>query len=566
MIREKRTVPPSSYSLSLYPLDLLYTALMHFLFSPISKRSSYFLPLISGIISGCIFFIPNTGILSLIALVPLFFFIFTTPTPRKSFLGGFLYGITGLGSSIAWFFSTHPLTWVGITNPFISFLLITIIWTLSTLTLATGPAFAAYIITRLKQNSQVDIILCATALVTTEYARAFLFSLVWIAPEAAIGPHWTFGFLGAPLADTALLSFAPLGGFGLLSFIAALANASLAYSIVAHLKRAALSTFLPGLGVTVLILGGGILIPLFYSSSPAEKTLRVGVVHTDSGATFGVSEEESALRNTPLSHLVTKEDRSLDLLIFPEDTRFLTSLSLSSRDVLLSSVLSPRGRAIDSTTVQHADHSLSLLHSFYLQNGFTDTTYHKRFLIPFGEQLPYVASVPASFVAPDWKVIFNFRRGYTSDDFSTPISMTRVEDVSVAALFCSEIIPEGLYSRAVHDGADILVNTASHSVFGGSPSLFLFVLRQARVHAASHAKPFIHAGNGVPSFIIDTTGSIVSLTKEKEGAPSLLVADVAVPSGTHTPSTNLPFWTLIFSFIFILIFLIKKLTRRENQS
>lgn len=503
-------------------------------FSLLSFRTNLpSLPILSGVLLATVFFIPGSGWLTLVAVVPLFVFVLhDTTTPQRAALGGFFFGMIALGASILWFFDTHPLTWIGITNPALSFVLVVFVWGLSTITLAAGSALFGYVIARIRTHTIADIALVAVLWTIAEYIRAILFSLVWIAPESSTGAHWTFGFLGVPLADTFLLSWAQWGGFFMLSGIAALVNVMIAQETLHWKKGRALRArpfFTPLITLLLILIVGSILLSR-NTEKTATHTLRTAIVHTDIPSGFGVTEEvfQKRLHDMHTFMSLLRSDGPFDLLVFPEDTHFLPGISKEERARILSSLLSEDGIAIDSATQLDEKGDLSLFHYFYTRDGEIQTFYRKRFLVPFGELLPLIIRIPAMITTPDWEHLFASRRAYSAAGFNDTLPLGSIGETNIAALFCSEIIPEGLYERATKEGADVLVNTASHSVFGKSPLLSLFTVRQAQVHAASLQTLFIHAGNGVASFVIDETGQLSITTPKHTSVPTVLIIDIAL--------------------------------------
>ncbi len=491
--------------------------------SPFTRPDSYLLPLLSGMMSASLFLFPGTGLFSLIALVPFFFFVFRAQSPKRAAIGGFIYGILGLGASIFWFFDTYPLTWVGIESPVVSYAVIASVWLLGTLVLSIGPALFAWLIARLKGGVFRTLSLGTLLFVLTEYLRAFLFSVLWYAPEAAIGPYWTFGFAGAPLSDTSLLLYASIGGLTALSLIAVYINMGIAVCI----DRA---SSLMSRALIILSLVGIIIVPSVLSRKEGSSvlsssdSLTIGIIHTESISEFGSTQTTLKHTHSDIAALFSENTPTLDLLVFPEDSRFLSSLSEEERGTFLSSHLSPRGATIDSTTYREESGDLRLAHHLYTSEGTIAGTYHKRFLTPFGEYLPAFAATIAETIAPQWRDTFRNRRVYTPDPFDAPVTLGSVHNYTITALFCAEITPPQLYAAGAREGSDLFVNTASHSSFHGSDTLRTFVTRQARIHAVTHGRHFIHAGNGVPSFLINPSGTITHSTAR--GKAELLIVSI----------------------------------------
>ncbi|MEO1198337.1 MAG: apolipoprotein N-acyltransferase [Pseudomonadota bacterium] len=171
--------------------------------------------------------------------------------------------------------------------------------------------------------------------------------------------------------------------------------------------------------------------------------------------------------------------------LLPPGTSLITGLQTAERDEMV-----PRGfRTYNSVAVIEAD-------------GQIAATYDKVHLVPFGEFLPFQATLERLGIRQLTGVVGGFDRG---DDRKV---MTAGTAPSFLPLICYEIIFPG---RVVPAGERPrwLLNVTNDAWFGDSPGPHQH-LRQARVRAVEEGLPLVRAANTGISAIIDPHGKIVS--------------------------------------------------------
>lgn len=135
-----------------------------------------------------------------------------------------------------------------------------------------------------------------------------------------------------------------------------------------------------------------------------------------------------------------------------------------------------------------------------------EATYHKRYLVPFGEYLP-----AACQMLPEWiQRLTNTPAGggFSSGKFPVVLNLS---GKSVAPLICFETLSPELVSSSVRNGGELLVNLSDlawfHESMIGDQMVAFSVLR-----ATETGRYFVFAANTGPSAIIDPTGHIVAIS------------------------------------------------------
>lgn len=515
------------------------------------EYSLFLLPLASGILLSIAFNIPHVWLLVFVAFIPLLFFLVRT---RHAFAGGFCFGLIFFGAAIFWFFDTHPLDWVGVADLRLSLLFVCIAWAVSIISLSLFTGLWAAVFQRFRRGMFSDIVLGAALWVVFEWLRTFGFSLVSYGDGTFWGAHWTFGNLGYTLAGSPLLPWASVGGMYLLSFIIVAVNIALSIWVCKRF-RLPQQTYI----IVAVILPAFILLTVFISFSsrsyPSSPRLSVALLHTVFPSRFTASAEEDRARRDVFFSLLAKIKEGKekpDVVIFPEDTRFLSSFSPAVRTALLHGVSGGQPMVFVDSAGTNIDGKAFLILSYYDENGRVIGEYRKLLLVPHGEYAPFFTG----------GLVRLFGSGALADAFMKNREYARGEGLSVArtgqgnfgSLFCSEILSDVLYGALARDGAEILINNASLSFAHRSPLLAAQTKAQAQMRAAETGRFFLRAANEGSSLVIASDGGIVAESARNNG---ILYADVPrIP--TQTLFTRIGNWPLVLSLIVVACFLARK--------
>lgn len=447
---------------------------------------------------------PRIGVLSITSLALFIYVLRRTGTP---FFTGWLYGTLIVGGSLLWGFGAIPLTKLGIEDPFASFVIVTMVWGLASVVLgvATGAASALYI-HLLRQSLVVNTLLFASIWILSEILRSLLFSVLTVAPQSLIGPHWTFGYAGYMLADTAFVHLADIGGVYLLSGIVV----ALAY-IAAHSWKHAVAV------ASIALLS---LAPLPLANTN-HLTASVGVLKTYepsySSTTNEASQErrvrlEDAVRNTLSTH------PQLDILVLPEDSR-LTSLSTLEQ----LAAITKHTIILDSSRLEGASGALSRITSYSPTLG-KQTHYTKMLLVPEGEYLSFVYE--KFFIKMGLSALVE--RFYSSKAYArgNALEPSWVSPYTIASSICSEIYSPFIMATLARD-AQFIVNPTSHAGLHDPLLLTRQRIAMSKVRAVENNRYVLQPTNYGDAFVVSNHGEVVAHTT-KGASYETLVIDVSL--------------------------------------
>jgi len=498
--------------------------------------------------------IPYGFIVAPLALVPLALYARDKTHSRYIiFLSGLLVGCLTGGISTFWFWGAYPLYWAGFTSPIIAGTVIGVVWICSSLLIGVFTGIWSILIQSPRRTIITDIFYGASLWVLLSIIRSCIYSFFWWGKGASIGHYWDFGNLGTSFADSSfLVSITSLGGPYLFEFIIAGSAVAITHLILAYPKRH-LGTMAQSVGILILFL---IITPsighILHPRDTAESISAIAI-SLNEPSVFGTTKIDHVRKQAHAKQYIDTAITSgiqTHILILPEDTGLLGSLSPDARRQLLDPLaLSSSFLAVDSETKRTENGSLILTAQYIDPTGTLVGQGQKRFLAPFGEYLPYIATVfSRTFGQEHWSETFTARRGYTP---GTIIESVPSENIfSLTVLFCSEITPNSLYTKASQQGSTVFANAASHSAFNGHPLLTTYMLRKAKIHAVTHARPFIQAGNMTPSFIINGDGHMI--TSSLRGETGFISGNFFLKKG-HTVADHMEMWVIILSVIIILI-------------
>jgi len=464
---------------------------------------------------------------SFVALVPLLLALQGT-RPQRAFLLGWVAGCAMHLLALSWIFPAigrfQELSAAGSLGYFLLFVgyqalpfalfAVVIAW------LESAPEGGD---SRIRPPRLISALIVASAWVIAE----------WLLPRII---PWNLGDALAPA--TWLRQAADLVGVYGMSFVIVLVNALLAQACtptnVQYAVRA--RAFGAAAAVLALLVGYGIvrlseLAPA--SAMPAANDIvRVTIVQGNlpSGRKDLISANEAAWQT--YSEL-SVTGSGADLLVWPEtvlrvylrgDAAYRarlhdlalhldTSLFVGALDVPLQPpgelnsgyLIQPREAAKFVRVVAGPDHHNDL------------QTYHKHWLLPFGEYVPGEFLLP---VMNGWRTTGEFRHGGVGQ----LLTLTRHSDrtgaapvvergaggsVGFAPSICFEAILPGVFNHTVRDGAGFLVNITDDGWFGDTAGPYQH-LAAARLRAVETRRWLVRASNSGISAYVDPTGEIVA--------------------------------------------------------
>lgn len=508
----------------------------------------------SGIAAGTSLLVPGLWLLSILGCSLFAYTLYSLPKHAylHAFVIGSCFGVAYSGVALAWWWSTIPLDWLGITSVPQTILFLVSYW--GSVSLVFGVFFGAFaaVFARLNTGSMVDAVLAASLWTLLQYLQMWGFAILTFGDGSIFGAHFSPTMLGYALAAySPLLQLASLGGVYLLTFIAVW----LGFAAYHACMRARTSRPVAG-GLMVLIL-------LIVASGMADRayfladtfrvetgpSVSVGLVNTWDAADAPDTKEETEAAQGTIRTLVrdwTASHGSPDIIVLPESIALISDRTDLDDIRLLSgpSSLMDPGTAPGEKRIKRI---------YFYDAGAIAGVYDKIFLVPQGEYLPWLYGKMLSLFAGDeFKAHMQdnlrfFERGDT--DKVRPVTL---KGVKVGALMCNDMLSPQLYRGLTENGAAVLINMSSHSWFHRSELVDDVVLAIAKVRAVETGRYLAIAGNEVPSSVISDQGRVLARTEI--GNDTVLARDV--PLKEHrTLYVRFGVFVLILPLIALAVFL-----------
>ena len=466
--------------------------------------------LVIGVSTGAGLFAPTLWWTAPLGMALLFFLLTSTRgRTGAAFLVGFAYGFGLIGMSFLWGFETLPLVWLGIPNVRVGFCIISFIWGVFTVILASVVGLWACLALRLL-GSLTQLCACAGLFVAFEFLRALLFSIVAWGPGSTLGADLSFGFIGYVLSwSSGFLWLARAGGVATLSFCSVFLGGFLFFIYQSKLPFRTMVT----LGAACLFVAFG-----FFFPSPVVFELNPQTVSINGHTIAPLSLYIDAALSRNKETLTRDEQKSLlglrgvfavnpDIIIFPEYARFFQNehfLSEANIQEVESYLKTNRTLVVDSTFEELQSGGRGSAVFYDGEREGVVLSQQKRLLIPLGEYLPYALS-SALRVAGFTEEVAQIEKYRTAAPSHRPFSSRLIEwrGITIGVLNCSETLAPFGYKALASANADVLVNIASHAWVGSHSNLmFMEALAMARIHSVYAWKPFIQATNYAPSYAL----------------------------------------------------------------
>ncbi|MCF7816190.1 MAG: hypothetical protein K9M10_04280 [Candidatus Pacebacteria bacterium] len=485
--------------------------------------------------------------LILFFLIPIFYLL-RRKNDRTIILSGFIFSFSYLSFSFFWFLQMYPVTWMGISNSFIGGLLIFSCWLILCFVISL-PLLTWYFTSHLfikKDNSfPVNLIFVSSSFVVFEALRSLLHFLISYGDQSLFGNHFTYNFLGYLVSWSYFLSpLLSFGGIYLASFVVVLINYFFYYILFENKKNTLLKMSAFIFLSTIVVFQIIKISPLiFVYNDNAINFTKAGLV-----TTHIVSTTDTDGRSFISKKILEDFDQNVDILVFPEASNlFLGFQSTFIPDNLSNSVILSSRKYNDNFNIE-----------FYSVREKYFSYYEKQLLMPQGEFLiTWIKDIAILLGWSNWVQSYEYERGGVRNRDETPfVYRDKYSGINTGALLCSEIISPSIYRELTSEGANILINLASHGTLHGSDILFNQNLSIAKSRALENNRYFLQATNMNPSFIVTNLGEINLISS------SLIVADIPVLK-EKTLYTKYGDYTLYISFLltillFYLYFLKKK--------
>ncbi len=367
----------------------------------------------------------------------------------------------------------------------------------------------------------------------------FLFAGGWTVFAYTQTLTWAGVPFGAQLAlsqqkNLWFLSSASFFGSYFVTFIIALIAALLGYALLFLLKKDGRRSASLSL-LALLVLLGNIGLSLLSRTLPTEESGRVTVAALQGN--FASSEKWDPTSESALSVYtrLTREaaEEGAELIVWPE-TAITTHLQAGSyyRDAIrLLAMETGTYQVVGAFSYNEQDGMTVRQNSLYLftpEGEVSETMYHKRHLVPFGEYVPMEAFIKAIFpplasleMLADGKAM---APGDSPAIFETPLG-------DLGGLICFDTIYESLARSSAAAGAELLVIGTNDSWFFDSAAVYMHN-GQAILRAVENNRAVVRAANTGISSIISEKGEVLA-----EISP--LVRSYAVAEVSMTESLSL---------------------------
>jgi apolipoprotein N-acyltransferase len=492
--------------------------------------------IIAGAFMGIPFLWSALWPLSLLGAALTYYALARTTSVRATLLGGTALGfiVNGL-AYYGIFWHTLPLDWLEVFSLPVQLAIVGVSWFFTALGSAIWIGAGLALAKSFATNTWRDIPLVAGAWVFAEYAGAWWFGIQNAGPGSIVGPHFSLGYVGNLLAtDAALLQLAPLGGVYILS-----ASMFLLGGLVYFTLRSSggeRRRFLVVLAC-VVVLWGLTHVVLSRAKTVGGKQIRVALVTLQEAPVLEPSDDVRRQHVSRILRQIASSKERADVIVLPENAELFSHIDVPHvREFFAKN----HPVVIDSNTLHQDGRLVARLEFVDMESGESLSS-QKRFLLPDGEYVPYVYEIAFSVL------------GFGNELSRVASARTYMPGVAVGihmqkhrfgALFCNEALSPRMYRDLAHDGAEVFVNSASHSWFNGSRTVFEQIQRAAQIRAAESRRWFVQASNMAPSYVLDSYGRIVA--QSRAGAEETLTAEVYTRT-TRTLYVYLGDWILLLA-------------------
>jgi apolipoprotein N-acyltransferase len=502
------------------------------------------LSILAGAFLGIGFLVPSLWFISLFAFLLIMVWMMRVKSARVAFALACVTGSVAYGFSFrALFFDALPFDWLGLSG-ITGVAVMMPIYVITVLTFAVPFGSFLTLAWRFRTNTWMDMLLFPSAFVVATWLGAWVFSIVNYGPFALIGPHLLMASLGYQLAESsAFLQVAWLGSIYALCFAQAFVGVLLYCAFASQKKRERISLMVLG----ALLLGVWIFstwqLHTTQTATRVGEPINIAMITVFEPDIFAPSQEDLDKTYDKLSGILSFIPDDLDVVLLPEDSRFVRSSHL--RGDTLSLPNSPV--VIDSASTRENGSLYARIEYFDTKDRLSSFAY-KLFLMPLGEEHPYIYQFLLRLLGQSELVdAMRSQRGFETKPLTPPFTM---RGTPVAALLCAEGMSPLLYATQAHRGAQIFFNLSSHTWFHESRAMHTIAKWNSQVRAVESRRWFARSGMNSPSFLLDPYGRTVA---EGQWNVESAIYGTAYPRTDITPYVQLGQRVLLVPILILII-------------
>jgi len=529
----------------------------------ISKNNLWFLlPITTGLLLFIAYPPQDLWFLVWIALIPLFYFLFSEKiSPKKAFWGGATTGFIFMSVVYIWLFHTLPFEWLGVDTKkdfFAVLLLMIVLWCFQIFLLGMLWGLFSWILKKIirKHSGFFSFLIIVPCFwIIFEYLSAWWFEFIWLGKETFFGPHWTFGNLAYALHKIPLfIQSADIWGIYGIDFLIVIINSVLFLIIKSLIDKKKISTkqIIASCAIILLVFSFLIIYGNFKLKNTETGQLRkIALIQTD----FISSNAFNAYhRNEVLDAILAlfREPESLkenpDFVIAPEGFGIVFDTGGGKiTEYLLGDFWKPGQIYMESKKILDENGKVkSRLFYYDLEKENPLGYYEKRLLVPNGDFLPYVTKFLLSIYT--YKGDFE-KRLYQKGEINTPVSTAK----GVAGgTICSSVVSPQEVQQITNNGAEFLAVVTSDAPFHRSKSLDEQKFAMSKFRAIENRRYLAQSTNMGYSFLLNPQGEIV--IKSQNFGNKILFANIELLN-KKTPYTKFGDWLIFTIFIILVVIL-----------
>ncbi|MCA9367003.1 hypothetical protein KC887_01915 [Candidatus Kaiserbacteria bacterium] len=401
----------------------------------------------------------------------------------------------------AWIWQTYPVDWGGI-SPALSGVLIFSYWTLTALSFgaAGGLLVVVYKLVRRYGLLQWWLVLAPLTWLLADLLGSILFSLVMSGSGGGINNNMSMGYIGYLLAGHQwLILVASVGGVYALDVVAV----SFGALVIFLYKRFGIQAVIISFGIVMV--SNFVPVP----SSHRSQTYQVATINT----TINEQNWQTAATTTRTAlyeAFAVAKSTGAEYIIFPEDSRvFNHDLPESTlRALLIFENTNTDAVFVESARTEISKGSVVRAVVFDAKTGALATT-DKRYLVPQGEYLSYIYSLPLGWLrGRDTSLFVADRFGYVLGEQTSQAQFT---DSMPAVLFCFESVDARGVRKILQErttAAPFVAHIISHAWTHDGRLVRQQLTNMLRVQALWNRIDIVVAGNYAPSEVIFASGQV----------------------------------------------------------